>query len=307
MKIHAINLGRLRNEEMYQFQTDLHSLLKNSEPVKTGLGDALYGEFNRLRAAADAALQPARKSALTPILAAEDAQRDQLYGALRDLATLYAQRHYEANKRPVAAQLLVTLDKYKRDIATGTYNEETAAITNLVEDLQSATVAAPQVNTLGLNAWVEALANINNQFVTDLAARYAETAAQPAAGAMRDLRPAIEQNLRALFEKVNALLLTAPDAAAATVIDTFIAALNARIDYYARAAARHGKRKTPGDQPSGAPDAGDDADASDVPAPGNGTGNTGGSGVGAGNGEAEITIPVPLEVDVTATARAKKA
>jgi hypothetical protein len=204
MKIHTLNLGRLRNEELCQFQTDLHSLLKNSEPVKTGLGDALYGEFNRLR---------------------------------------------------------------------------------------SPTIAAPQVNTLGLNAWVDALANINNRFVADLAARYAETAAQPAAGAMRDLRPAIEQNLRALFEKVNALLLTAPDAAAAAVIDTFIAALNARIDYYARAAARHGKRKTHDDQPNpGAPDA--DAD--------------GGDEAGAGNGEAEITIPVPLEVDVTATARAKK-
>ncbi|MDR1281720.1 MAG: DUF6261 family protein [Opitutaceae bacterium] len=304
MKLHVIRLSHLRNEEMYQFQTDLLGLIKNSEPVKTGLGDALYGEFNRLRAAADVALQPARKSALTPILAAEDAQRDQLYGALRDLATLYAGRHYEANKRPVAAQLLVTLDKYKRDIATGTYNEETAAITNLVEDLQSPTLAAPQVDTLGLNAWVDALANANNKFVTDLAARYAETAARPDVGAMRDLRPAIEQNLRAIFEKVNALSLTAPDAAAATAIDTFIAALNARIDYYARAAARHGKRKTPGD-----PSPGTDADAGDeTPAPGNGAGNTntGGAGAGAGNGEAEITIPVPLEVDVTATARAKK-
>ncbi|MDR1284474.1 MAG: DUF6261 family protein, partial [Opitutaceae bacterium] len=188
-----------------------------------------------------------------------------------------------------------------RDIATGTYNEETAAITNLVEDLQAPAVAAPQVDTLGLNAWVNALANANNKFVTDLAARYAETAAQPAAGAMSALRPVIEQNLRDIFEKVNALSLTAPDAPAAAEIDTFIAALNARIDYYARAAARHGKRHTPDDHQPPAPDA-----------PGTGTGdgagNTGGAGAGtgAGNGEAEITIPVPLEVDVTATAHTKK-
>ncbi|MDR1279228.1 MAG: hypothetical protein LBK99_00205 [Opitutaceae bacterium] len=114
MKLHTIKLHALRNEELYQFQTDLLGLLKNSDPVKTGLGAALYGEFNRLRAAADTALQPARKSALTPILAEEDALRDQLYGA------------------------------------------------------------------------------------------------------MRDLRPAIEQNLRDIFEKVNALSLTAPDAPAAT-------------------------------------------------------------------------------------------
>ncbi|MDR1280588.1 MAG: DUF6261 family protein [Opitutaceae bacterium] len=297
MKLHTLEIGRLRNEELYQFQTDLQNLLKNSDPVKTGLGGVLYGEFNRLRVETDAALQPARRSALTPILAEEDAQRDQLYGALRDLATLYAGRHYEANKRPVAAQLLVTLDKYKRDIADGTYNEETAAITNLVEDLQAATVAAPQVDTLGLNGWVNALANANNKFTTDLAARYAETAARPATGAMRDLRPLIEQNLRAIFEKVNALSLTAPDAAAATAIDTFIAALNARIDYYARAAARHGKRKTP-DAPD-TPDTAPDADGNTPDAPGNGTGadNT---------GEAEITIPVPLEVDVTAPAHTKK-
>ncbi|MDR1280105.1 MAG: DUF6261 family protein [Opitutaceae bacterium] len=295
MKLHTFELGRLRNEELFQFQTDLHSLLKNSDPVKTGLGAALYGEFNRLRTEADAALQPARKSALTPILAEEDALRDQLYGALRDLATLYAQRHYEANKRPVAAQLLVTLDKYKRDIATGTYNEETAAITNLVEDLQAPAVAAPQVDTLGLNGWVDALANANNRFVTDLAARYAETAARPATGAMRDLRPVIEQNLRAIFEKTNALSLTAPDAPAATAIDTFIAALNARIDYYARAAARHGKRKTPDDQqPAPAPDASTDDEGNAASAP------------ASGPGEAEITIPVPLEVDVTATAHTKK-
>ncbi|MDR1282304.1 MAG: DUF6261 family protein [Opitutaceae bacterium] len=295
MKLHTLEIGRLRNEELYQFQTDLQNLLKNSDPVKTGVGGVLYGEFNRLRVETDAALQPARRSALTPILAEEDALRDQLYGALRDLATLYAGRHYEANKRPVAAQLLVTIDKYKRDIATGTYNEETAAITNLVEDLQDATVAAPQVDTLGLNGWVNALANANNKFTTDLAARYAETAARPATGAMRDLRPLIEQNLRAIFEKVNALALTATEAAAATAIDTFIAALNARIDYYARAAARHGKRKTPDAPP-------------DAPGTNDGTGNTGGSGTAPGNGpgEAEITIPVPLEVDVTATARAKK-
>jgi hypothetical protein len=303
MKLHTLEIGRLRNEELYQFQTDLQNLLKNSDPVKTGVGGVLYGEFNRLRVEADAALQPARRSALTPILAEEDAQRDQLYGALRDLATLYAGRHYEANKRPVAAQLLVTLDKYKRDIATGTYNEETAAITNLVEDLQAPAVSAPQVDTLGLNGWVNALANANNRFTTDLAARYAETAARPATGAMRDLRPLIEQNLRAIFEKVNALSLTATEAAAATAIDTFIAALNARIDYYARAAARHGKRKTPDapDTPD-TPDTGTDAEGNtpDAPAPASG------SGSGNGAGEAEITIPVPLEVDVTATARAKK-
>ncbi|MDR1282984.1 MAG: DUF6261 family protein [Opitutaceae bacterium] len=302
MKLHTISLSKLRNEELNQFQADLHGLLGNSDPVKTGLGAALCGEFNRLRAETDAALQAAHKSALTPVLAAENTLRDQCYGVLRDLATLYATHHYEAAKRPVAAQLLVTLDNYKRDITTGTYNEETAAITNLVEDLQSPALAAPRVATLGLGGWVEALANANNRFVTDLAARYAETATRPAAGAMRALRPSIEQNLRDIFEKTNALSLTAPDApdapdaaaATATEIDTFITALNARIDAYVRAITRHGKRHTPGRHPSGE----GNASAED-----GGSGNT---GAGAGNGEAEITIPVPLEVDITATARAKK-
>ncbi|MDR1281417.1 MAG: hypothetical protein LBK99_11420 [Opitutaceae bacterium] len=88
---------------------------------------------------------------------------------------------------------------------------------------------------------------------------------------------------------------------AAAVIDTFIAALNARIDYYARAAARHGKRKTPDDQhpaASVAPDAGGNAEGSTPAAPG--------TAHGTGPGEAEITIPVPLEVDIIATAHAKK-
>jgi hypothetical protein len=89
--------------------------------------------------------------------------------------------------------------------------------------------------------------------------------------------------------------LTAPDAPAAAVIDTFITALNARIDYYAHAAARHGKRHAPDDQhPDAAPDAGDEGNA---PAP---------AVPASGPGEAEITIPVPLEVDVTATAHTKK-
>jgi hypothetical protein len=269
MKLHTLYLSRLRNEELFQFQTELHTLVKNTEPVKTALGTALYAEFNRLKAGADDALQATGKSAFTPRIAAQDAARDRLYAALRTLAALYAAEHYDPAKRPPAAQLLVTIEKYRRDIDTGTYNEETAAITNLIEDLRDPAISAPRVEALGLGGWADALDTANKKFESDLNARYAEAAARPG-GSMTALRPAIEQNLRDLFEKINALAILNPDTVA---VQDFVTALNLRIDAYARAAARHHARKSRGG--GGDSGGGGDGDA------GEGSDSDGGSGSGA--------------------------
>ncbi|MDR1281821.1 MAG: DUF6261 family protein [Opitutaceae bacterium] len=242
MKIKTLRSNLLRNEELFQFQTELLAQLRNNATVKDGLGPVLYGECNRLFAAADAALQAGRKSAYTEVLAEQDALRDRHYGSLRESLEL-GTRHFDSAKHAPAKRLLVVLDKYRRDIRTGSYDEETAALTNLVEDLQAAP-ASDDINTLGLTGWVSALDSANKQFEASLRARDAETAAQSSAipETMTSLRHGIITNLRDVFEKINALALTATDPVALTAINAFIVLLNTLIDRYDREAAHHHHR-----------------------------------------------------------------
>jgi hypothetical protein len=225
MKLVRVKLSALRNEEWFQYQTELLTLLKNNPEVKAGMG-VLYTDFSALYGQADQALQVLRKSAWTAEIEALDQARDRLLTGLSEAvdALLHG---FDASKEFPARQVRVTLDKYGR-IQGDTYNQETAAIYNLLQDLKGPQAA--EVSTLGLGGWVTAIEKANKEFETGFTRRTQESVAQSPYG-IKPVRTQTDRNVREMFDRVDAFALTA---AKPEPYDAFITQMNGFSDYYKR-------------------------------------------------------------------------
>lgn len=234
MKINAIHLIQLRNEEHYQYMTDFSDLVKANGADALGI-KKLYASFTSLYKCESEALNQVQKSALTEEIAQADDKRDDTYRGLAYMVKS-ALNHFDSNVQAAAQRLQVVLDSYG-NLAVKGYNEETAGIGKLVGELQ--TKYATDAASVSITDWAVQLNADNDAFVAKMNERYDENASQTQFK-MKLVRNDIDEVYRQIIEMLNALILV-------TGIDAyldFVNELNQRIEKYSVTIAQRQGRKS---------------------------------------------------------------
>jgi hypothetical protein len=233
-KIESINLHVMRNNEHFQFMTDLNTLIADYKAGELNLGP-LLASFKKCLEAEDVALRVEQGSQKSKTLEQLDEQRDKTWKAILTRVKSVLLSPIEAEIE--SAQLVKrNLDLYG-EISTLPYNEASAALTNLVTDLQLP-ANEPILEKLGISSWVTELKNQNEKFKTMFNERNAEYAGRPS-GDVRQYRRETDLVYNDIVEKINASVVLQ---VAKPGVSTFISELNEKIKYYKTAMAIRNSR-----------------------------------------------------------------
>lgn len=234
-KISNLLLYQLRNGEYFQFMSDFKALLVALTPAAIH-SEAEFAEFDAALTRLDDELRVDQGSVLTQQLQDIDTDRDNLWRAIdmRINATLLCTIE---NEMEAAKRLRRLFDLYG-DIRRVTYNEETAALTNLSGDLEKPE-NADFVSACRLDAWVHRLSLLNEAFKIKQNERDTELANKNSGNA-KAVRVDIDPLYQLMVERVNALVslnMQTPD------IENFIRELNQKIKTLENTlAAREGRK-----------------------------------------------------------------
>ncbi|MDR0766581.1 MAG: DUF6261 family protein [Odoribacteraceae bacterium] len=194
-----IQYRRLRHETFVQFLTEFIALVEKHGAGAIGF-KAAYDELKAKYDVMLAALDALFKSGITAKLKEQDRFRDSFVFGLTTLARSFL-RHSDAAKRDAATQLMIAFDHYKQ-LARKRYEDESAALNDLIRELTSAKFA-PHVATLGLGALVTLLAEANAMFFSLVQERHEEEMQRPTVP-MKEARAAAEEALRAVLARAEA-------------------------------------------------------------------------------------------------------
>ena len=164
------------------------------------------------------------KSALTAKIRKADRARDNTYIGMRRInkASL---RHHSAAVREAAARLETVFGAYG-NIPRIRFNEQTSAITNILQELKGR--FAEDTEQVGITDWVTELEARNNTFMDLMRERFSETANRVTI-VLREARAEVDAVYFAIRKRINALVVVEGDA----LYEEFIRHLNAVIAEYA--------------------------------------------------------------------------
>ncbi|MFV0592094.1 MAG: DUF6261 family protein [Draconibacterium sp.] len=222
--IRPITLARMRNNEHFQFMVDVDNGIKKATSAALQL-DTVYPAFTSALANENTTLLIDQGSVKTEQITALDVTRDRTWSALNERVKSSLMSPIEAEVEAAKAVKRV-FDLYG-SVRNMSYNEESAAITNLIEDLEK-TKNAADCTTLGITAWVAALKQQNIDFQSMLELRNVELAAKDS-GDVKAVRDEIDPIYQNIVKRINAQVTLE---IATAVTETFIKELNQRIKYY---------------------------------------------------------------------------
>ncbi|MDR1357705.1 MAG: DUF6261 family protein [Tannerellaceae bacterium] len=162
MKVLRIHQKSLHNEEWFNCYADFKDELYYFDKDTLGIKD-LYASFLPLYNKADKLLEVLRKCIYTKDVEEVDKRRDDILRGLCE-AVKGSQMSPADTVREAAARLYNLLDGYRKLILKGSLAEESAAIRNLLQELDSDAYAG-DVGLLGLNEWVVKLGNAERDFL----------------------------------------------------------------------------------------------------------------------------------------------
>lgn len=236
MIINTILLQRLRNAGLVQFFTDVQGTVTSNitGPALAAIQDELAAFINS-KTALSQNYQLDPSSPLTQEVVAADLRRDDAYSGIRFLAEGYS-RHFTPAVRAAGARVLHAIAIYG-NVDAMAYQDETAAITNLVADLETKPELAQAANDLNLNGWLAELKAANIAFNQKYLARTAQMAADDTGTNIATLRKPAINAWYALRDQIAANYKVARGAAPWS---TAVGQLNSTIDQYNDTLARRG-------------------------------------------------------------------
>jgi enamine deaminase RidA (YjgF/YER057c/UK114 family) len=197
-----VNYSHLRNEAYVEMHDTIKRIFINHPPAQLGITPQ-YDLYQSCYSEVVAALDVIFKSGYTGLLDEQDHVRDRIFRGLDD-AVKSALNHFSSDKREAARMLKIVLDRYG-NIAAKAIDQETAAIDDLIRELQTGNYPAMTV-TLALTDWIEQLQTENRRFKDLMMARYSEAAQRPATH-MKTARAATDRAFRELIRQLEALAL----------------------------------------------------------------------------------------------------
>ena len=239
--IETTNLAKIRMLNFYQAMEDVQKFL-NQEDLETLKLKEPAKAFGDKFAAFDSAIQPLRQSGLSKSLLELDSQRDRALSRIATHFRLFSD-YPDGTKAAAAQQLARILKKYDSRPGSKPLREETALITNLLQDFDAAEAKAA-LTLLGADKWVEILKDANTKFN----APYGQLVQHDAAieqGATKAKRIALYEEFRRLSNIINALATLNGEAAYKRLIDN----INTEVKKAILAERPDMKKKTPDDKP----------------------------------------------------------
>jgi len=222
--IQPISLARMRNNEHYQFMVEVDNGIKKATSAALQL-DMVYPAFTAALAKLNATLLIDSGSIKTEQITSLDITRDRTWSALNERVKASLLSPIEAEVE--AAKVIKRVFDLYGNVRNISYNEESAAISNLIEDLEIAENAA-HCASIGITAWVAALKQQNIDFQALLNARNVELAAKDS-GEVKAVRDEIDPVYQNIVQRINAQVTLE---IATAVTETFILELNQWIKYY---------------------------------------------------------------------------
>lgn len=223
MKILRLNKHHLRNEEHFQFQTDVKTLIESLDAEQLKIS-SLFEHFLEVYLKEDEALEKIRKSLLTDPITDLDRKRDELFMNFKQLVKSHFS-HFQTEKAEAARKIQTLIDHYG-NITKKSYNETTASVYNFIQDIEAS--FSNELQTLNAKDWIVQLKSFNNEFEELMNERHDEKAKNQSSN-LRFIRDEVDNIYLSITEKIEALSLLHNDEG---IYSDFIARLNARIEYY---------------------------------------------------------------------------
>ncbi|MDR1680728.1 MAG: DUF6261 family protein [Prevotellaceae bacterium] len=225
-KISTIYFSYFRAISHYEYLKEFATLLNApaSADVKTAV-TALLPEFNTALAAEEALVNKMRKSDLTEPIAAADDRVDRCLAGINEV--IASARHHFTPAIVAAGESLYNRVHSFGEIRHKDYEAGSAAVNLLISDLNSAEYAS-KAALVGLTPWIAELTAAEGAFEALMRQRYAETAQKPQ-GTVADARRRSEAAYRLIVARIDAAAVMSDTPA---VFETFIANLNAIIEYF---------------------------------------------------------------------------
>jgi hypothetical protein len=236
MKIDKITPLHLRNDAHFQFFTEFRDLFVDEKAAKLGV-KPLFDEWLELFAREDEALKKIVKSEFTSKIHEADKARDEIFTGMTDI-NKGSLKHYDEKAREAAERLKILFDTYGK-IDKKTLNEQTGAVTNILQELKGQYAA--DAAAVGIDGWVEELQTRNIALETLIKERFDEAASKTDI-VVKDARAEVDKQYKAITERINALIIVeGPEK-----YEEFVKTLNVIIAKYAAGLGR-GKKKSAGD------------------------------------------------------------
>lgn len=222
--IQTIKLARMRNNEHYQFMSEVDKAINKATPAALQL-EGVYPDFAGGLARLNGSLLIDPGSVKTEEIATVDVGRDRTWSALNERVKSSLLSPIEAEV--ASAKAIKRIFDLYGNVRSLSYNEESAAISNLIEDLEKSKNET-HCNTLGITSWVAALKQQNLDFQSLIDSRNLELANKDS-GDVKVLRDELDPIYQNIVKRINAQV-TLEIATSAT--EAFIRELNQRIKYY---------------------------------------------------------------------------
>lgn len=238
-RIEILNLTKLHNNEHYQFMTDVDALILKCVASELGINDT-YPLFKQALTAEESALRAENGSSRSEALAALDVNRDQTTNAI-SLRVKSALLSPIADEVASAKALQRIIDQYG-DVRSLPYNEESAALTNMVNDLQKPENSV-HLEKVCIQTWVPILKQENDDFIALFNERNEELSGRDS-GNVRAARLKLDPLYREMMDTINASFIVK---LAKPIAASFVSQLNEKIKYYETSlATRRSNKKDDG-------------------------------------------------------------
>jgi len=236
--INSLMLNSLRNSEFTQYMADTLKIVAANDPATLNITD-VYNTLLTANRDLEALFKAERGSAMTDVIIALDARRDNAISGMRLFINALTY-HFDDAIRTSAELLDRNLSLYGPGIARENYQSETAILNKILADWTTKPEFAAAVSALQLTAWKAELDTANQAFNTQYLARNTEMGAAVPDNTVKDKRLITTNAYYQLRDFINSHYTISNQAAPYKKV---VNELNALIDQYT--ALLNGRKSKP--------------------------------------------------------------
>jgi hypothetical protein len=222
-------LYKLRDETHVEFNEDFRALVTRLGAGALGITAQYTNTYTPAFNEEVSLLDLIRNSKYTPLIERKDDSRDHTVRGFTK-AVEAATLHPDPDTRAAAVTLLAIIKHYG-DVSRKNYDDQTAAVDDMIRELELADNKALLV-LLGLLDWLTRLKAENKEFVDLMRARDDEVSQRPHER-MKDVRAVVDEALYALLDRIEAMI-TLNGIDYTTALAPFVDGYNTIVERYKR-------------------------------------------------------------------------